>query len=174
MRSLSRTLCFVPCLALSVTGCALDADRAVAPNAKNERVLLAMGGGGCAYLAVTSGILPPINSDNSSVFKLGRTIPVMIRVTDCATQGALNSLAPQISLVSVDANGDVPVNELESSSAADEGTQMRNAGEGKYMFNLSTKNSQFNAGSDLVAGTYRLTISSQDFAPVVVQFVLRP
>jgi hypothetical protein len=65
------------------------------------------------------------------------------------------------------------VNEVESSSAADEGTQMRSAGDGQYIFNLSTKRSQFAAGQDLTPGVYRLTISNTDFEDVVVLFTLR-
>ena len=133
---------------------------------------LSVGGGGCAYAYVTSGVLQPINADNSSVFNLGRTIPVKIRVTDCVTGAAANGLAPQLSLGYTGSGGGT-VNELVSSSAADEGTIMRSAGDGQYIYNLSTKNSQFNAGLDLVVGSYQLTISSPDFAEVMVTFVLR-
>ncbi len=175
MRSLSGKLWLLPCLALAVSACSAGADRALSPDDAGSGALLAIGGGdgGCQFEAVTSGVLPPINADHSSVFELRRTIPVMIRVTDCATKADRNDLTPQISLVAIGADGDVQVNEIESSSAADEGTQMRNAGTGKYMFNLSTKNSQFNAGEDLVPGRYQLTISDPSFADVVVQFTLR-
>ncbi len=68
---------------------------------------------------------------------------------------------------------DADVNELVSSSAADLGVIMRNAGDGQYIFNLLTKRSQFAAGQDLTPGRYRLTISSPDFDAVVVEFSLR-
>ncbi|HEV8149900.1 MAG TPA: hypothetical protein VGP61_06905, partial [Gemmatimonadales bacterium] len=60
--------------------------------------------------------------------------------------------------------------------AADDGTTMRSAGDGQYIFNLSTKRSQFNTGQDLRAGIYQLTISASspsEFADVVVQFSIR-
>jgi hypothetical protein len=53
---------------------------------------------------------------------------------------------------------------------------MRSAGDGQYIFNLSTKRSQFNTGQDLRAGIYQLTISASspsEFADVVVQFSIR-
>ena len=124
-------------------------------------------------MALTSGVLPPINADNSSVFELTRTIPVKIRAVDCETGQALNTLAPQLSLVAVGSGGDASVNEVVSSSAADEGVQMRSAGDGQYIFNLSTKRSQFAAGQDLTPGLYRLTITSPNFESVVVDFMLR-
>ncbi|MEO6447560.1 MAG: PxKF domain-containing protein [Gemmatimonadaceae bacterium] len=174
MRPFLRQTLLLPTLALAAA-CSLDTTSPASPNdLRSGDATLAMGGGGCFYVATTSGILQPINADHSSVFKLGRTIPVKIRVVDCATQEELNTLQPQVSLASVDAEGGAMVNALESSSAADDGTTMRSAGNGQYIFNLSTKNSQFGAGSDLVAGTYELTISSWEFEPVVVRFALRP
>jgi hypothetical protein len=52
---------------------------------------------------------------------------------------------------------------------------MRSTGDGNYMFNLSTKRSQFAAGSDLTAGTYLLTLASNSnaFSNVSVTFNLR-
>lgn len=151
-----------------VAACGPESPSVTAP----DRLSLSTGGDGCAFAYVTSGILQPINADNSSVFNLGRTIPVKIRVTDCVTGAAANNLAPQVALGYTGSGGGA-VNELVSSSAADEGTTMRNAGDGQYIYNLSTKNSQFNAGQDLVVGSYQLTISSPDFADVVVSFMLR-
>ena len=136
---------------------------------------LSTGGGGCAFPFVTSGILEPINADNSSSFQLGRTVPVKVRIVDCVSGAGVNTLTPMLSLLLVDLGG-TPVNELVSSSAADEGTTMRSAGDGQYIFNLSTKRSQFNAGQDLRSGIYELTISSSpsgDFANVVVRFAIR-
>ncbi len=160
----------VPCLAVVVVACATDSP--VAPRAGSPPFLI--GGGGCSPPSVTSGILQPINADNSSSFQLGRTLPLKIRVTDCVTGAGVNTLAPAISLELVDLGG-VPVNEILSSSAADAGTTMRSAGDGQYIFNLSTKLSQFNAGQDLRPGVYQLTIASPgDFLDVVVRFSIRP
>ncbi len=174
MRSFSRSSLLLSCLSLTAAGCGIDANSPIAPNASRpDSAVPAMGGEGCAYLTVTSGILPPINADGSSVFELRRTVPVKIRVLDCTTQEEVNTLQPQVSLARVGPDGGADVNELESSSAADEGTMMRSAGNGQYIFNLSMKNSQFDAGRDLTTGVYQLTISSPAFADVVVGFALR-
>ncbi len=164
-----NALLFLAPLVLAAA-CASDASNTLAPGGPTP--VLTVGGGGCSFPDVTSGILQPINADNSSVFQLGRTIPVKVRVTDCVTGAADDNQAPQVALGLVGPGGG-SVNELVSSSAADVGTTMRNAGNGQYIFNLSTKNSQFNAGQDLTPGTYQLTLSSPAFADVVVSFVLR-
>jgi TolB protein len=109
-----------------------------------------------------SGILPPINADGSSNFKIGSTIPVKITVTDCGGN-LVSTLGPQVTLAKV-GDGDGTVNELVSSSAADTGTTMRWSATGlQYIFNLSTKNSQFNAGNNLTQGRYRLRVSDASF-----------
>ena len=94
-----------------------------------------------ALLYEMSGILQPINSDGSSVYarKKGSTIPVKVRITDCA-HTPVGGLAPTIGtsqtndLVETD-----PVNEVASTSAADTTGQMRyDAAAGQYIYNLST------------------------------------
>jgi hypothetical protein len=167
MRSSISRVRFVPCLLLLAAACASESP--VEPAVPS----LLIGPGGCEFPYVTGGILEPINADNSSNFQLGRTIPVKIRITDCAGTVEVNTLSPLVSLSLVDLGGG-PVNELISSSAADEGTTMRSAGNGQYIFNLSTKRSQFNAGEDLRPGIYELRISSPgEFEDVVVQFGIR-
>lgn len=169
MRSMLRPFRIVPGLLL-LAGCV--GDSALAPDAPPPSLLI--GPGGCDVPYLTSGILEPINADNSSSINLGRTLPVKVRIFDCVSGDGVNTLAPQVALALIDLGGG-PVNELISSSAADDGTTMRNAGNGQYIFNLSTKRSQFNAGEDLRAGVYQLTISSPgQFADVVVQFAIRP
>ena len=170
MRSMLRRFRFLPCVLLLAPGCV--GDSTLEPHTLPPSLLI--GPGGCSVPYLTSGILAPINADNSSSIQLGRTLPVKIRISDCVSGDGVNTLAPQVSLALVDLGGG-PVNELESSSAADEGTTMRSAGNGQYIFNLSTKRSQFNAGQDLRAGIYQLTISSPgEFEDVVVQFAIRP
>lgn len=170
MRSRWLLCRLMPCLAVVVAACATDSP--LVPRAGSPAFTVI--GGGCPFPFVTSGILPPINADNSSSFQLGRTIPVKIGVTDCVTGAGVNTLAPTISLVLLGPGGSA-VNDVASSSAADSGTTMRSAGNGQYIFNLSTKLSQFNAGQDLTPGVYQLTIASPgDFADVVVQFSIRP
>ncbi|MFN2613381.1 MAG: fibro-slime domain-containing protein, partial [Actinomycetota bacterium] len=121
-----------------------------------------------SFLYASSGILQPINADGSSRFKRGSTIPVKIRVTDCNGTG-VGSIAPHIALTQL-GSGSGDVNEVASSSSADSGTTMRYATDGQYIFNLSTKLSQFNAGQDLTAGRYRLRITAPQIAPIVVDF----
>lgn len=165
MRRTYRYLCG---LLVLLPACAPDT--AVQP----DRPSLLIGPGGCSLPYLTSGILEPLNADNTSSVQLGRTIPVKVRIFDCVTGDGVNTLSPQISLALVDLGGG-PVNELESSSNADEGTTMRSAGNGQYIFNLSTTRSQFNAGENLHAGQYELRISSPgQFEDVVVQFSIRP
>jgi hypothetical protein len=118
-----------------------------------------------------SPILPPISRDGTTGFKLGQTIPVKIRVTD-SSGAPVHTLVPQVALVKI-ANAGGNVNVLASSSAADIGSTMRSTGDGNYVFNLSTKRSQFNLGSDLTDGAYRLTITDATFTAVVAEFSLR-
>lgn len=171
MRSNWRFSLFPLCLAAVVAGCAADSPTFVATH---ETPAFSVVPGGCAFPVVTTGILPPINADGSSSYQLGRTLPVKIRFTDCVTGEGVNTLTPALALALVGL-GDTPVNEIVSSSAADVGTTMRSAGDGQYIFNLSTKRSQFNSGQDLTPGEYQLTISSPgSFEDVLVRFSIRP
>ena len=173
MRHALRVRHLLPCVLLGATACLADTvSPAPAAIESTSGPSLIGDPGGCAFPYLSSGILQPINADNSSTFQIGRTIPVKIRLTDCVTADGINSAAPQISLIGVGPGGS-SVNEIISSSAADAGTIMRSAGDGQYIFNLSTKRSQFNAGEDLTAGVYQLTISGfGQFEDVVVQFAL--
>ncbi len=119
----------------------------------------------------TTGILPPINADGSSNFKLGRVIPVKLRISDC-NGGQVAGLSPRVSLVRTGAGGG-EVNEVVSASAADEGDTMRYLG-GDYVYNLSTRLSRFNEGRDLEPGRYELKITGPAMAPVIVAFGLTP
>lgn len=172
MRSTLHFSKLLPCLALVAAGCSVDSSSAVAPRVAlvNDPSLFL---GGCTPRYVTGGILAPTNADNSSVFELGRTVPLKIRVTDCVTQAAVDDAAPEVTLSSLGDDGILsPINVVISSSAADEGTTMRPAGNGQYIFNLSTKRSQFSPNSDLTPGRYQVRILGE-FEDVVVQFTLR-
>ena len=122
----------------------------------------ASNGGSFTTLNTPSGILPPINADGTSNFKLGSTIAVKITVKDCSGN-LVSTLTPTVSLTKTGpSSGDV--NEPVSSSAADSGNTMRwDPTASQYIFNLSTRRSQFNGGSDLTAGHYVLTISDPSF-----------
>jgi hypothetical protein len=118
----------------------------------------------------TSGILQPINADGSSGFKISQTIPVKATFTDC--DGNLPSSNPTVHLRKIaNGTGEV-VTEVVSSSAADTGNEMRFT-ETQYIFNLSTKKSQFNAGRDLTEGRYELTIKIGGVTQITVEFGLR-
>jgi hypothetical protein len=122
----------------------------------------------------TSGILQPINADGTSLFKISQTIPVKAVFTDC--EGSLPATNPTVHLskISNGLNGDEVVESLVSSSAADTGNQMRYSTEGEqYIFNLSTKKSQFNGGKDLTEGRYRLTVKIDGITQFSVEFGLR-
>lgn len=116
-------------------------------------------------------VLPPMNTDGTSNFKMGSTIPLKVQATDCSG-AAVTNLKPKVSLGLVGA-ADGAVNEVVSSSAADTGNTMRLSGN-HYMFNFSTKKSQFSDGKDLTAGRYKLTISDPASTPTEVFFDLRP
>jgi Bacterial Ig domain/Putative pectate lyase-like adhesive domain len=113
-------------------------------------------------LNTPSGILPPINADGTGNFKLGSAIPVKITVKDCGGN-IVSTLAPTVSLAKTGPTSG-EVNEPISSSVADTGNTMRwDPTASQYVFNLSTKRSQFNAGQDLPAGRYRLQVSDPTF-----------
>ena len=99
--------------------------------------------------------LPPINAAGSrSVFRLGSTIPVKIVVRDC--DGAVvTGLSPDVSVISTTG--------AEVVEAATNGKAMRWNGS-QYQYNLSTKNSRLADGSDLVPGTYRITVTDPSLA----------
>jgi PKD domain-containing protein len=127
-----------------------------------------------SFLYNTSGILQPINlTGPRSSFKIGSTIPVKLRVTDCSGT-AVSGLILTVHLAQTDPTAD-SVNELVSTSAADSGTTMRFTGapDNQYIFNMSTKRSQFNAGQDLTTGTYKVWITGPGIAPVYAYFDAR-
>lgn len=109
--------------------------------------------------------LPPINAGGTrSSFKIGSTIPVKVGVTDCDGT-PVSTLAPRVQLDKVDAVPDGPVNEPQISEAPTNGKEMRWVGGDQfYLYNLSTKNSQFSAdGGELTPGTYRITVTDGSF-----------
>ncbi len=67
---------------------------------------------------------------------------------------------------------DSPVNQLVSSSGADSGTTMRPDGQ-QYIYNLSTKNSQFSPGVALTIGQYELRITAPEIQTEIAIFALQ-
>ena len=121
-----------------------------------------------------SAILQPINSSGTrSGFKIGSTIPVKITVTGC--DGSLvDTLTPSVSLTKADSTADVAVNEAAVSEVATNGKQMRwDASGSQYIYNLSTKLSQF-TNAPLTSGTWKVAVNDPTFAtPVTAAFDLR-
>jgi hypothetical protein len=102
--------------------------------------------GNVAVQYAMSRILAPMNADGSSIWRFGATIPVKVRITDCAGM-PVGDLEPTVA--SQLRSGDRPlgeVNEATSTSAADMGSTMRyDPFAGQYMFNFST--SRFEDGT---------------------------
>jgi len=93
-----------------------------------------------------------------------------VRATDC-DQFPVGTLALSVHLARVDGTADT-ANEVVSSSAADVGNTMRFAGEpgNQYIFNLSTRRSQFNADQNLVPGSYHIWLTGDGIAQVDAWF----
>ncbi len=85
-----------------------------------------------------TGALQPINSNGSSVFKLGSTVPVKFQLTN-ASAGITNAVA---SIKTAKLSGGVPGAETEAvtSTAASTGSAFRyDATSGQYIYNWGTK-----------------------------------
>jgi hypothetical protein len=123
-----------------------------------------------SLLYATSGILQPINlTGTRSSFKIGSTIPVKVRVTDCHGT-PVTGLPLKVKLQKLDNNAS-PVNETTETSVPDVGDNMRYDGSGtQYIYNLSTKRSQLVGGGDLTPGTYRVTVYNAPIAATWAEF----
>ena len=119
-----------------------------------------------------TGFLQPVNMDDTSNFKLGSTIPIKIKVTDCNGL-SVGTLVPQVFLTRV-GSGSGTVNEpVIVESVPDVENDMRYDTTGQqYIYNLSTKRSVFASpsGGPLALGRYELKVSDPTIAAVVVQF----
>lgn len=114
---------------------------------------------------VFSGILQPINSDGSSVFKAGSTIPVKFKLSDFDGH-AISTAIARISYVKITDGVAGDVTEAISTSAATTGNLFRyDVASEQYIFNLSTKG--------LKSGTYELRISLDDGTVKTVKFGLK-
>jgi hypothetical protein len=111
-----------------------------------------------------SGVLQPINSDGSSVFKQGSTIAVKFVLT--GPSAGITNLTATLSVALISNNVAGPVNEATSTSTADSGNTFRyDAASGQYIFNLSTKK--------MTVGTWQLIINLGDGALHTVNISLR-
>jgi hypothetical protein len=127
------------------------------------------GAGAAVTLLYSSGqgILQPINyTGPRSAFKIGSTIPVKIKITDC-NGAAVSGLSPQVTLKFVDGSPDGSALEDVVSTVPDQGTTMRYTGspDYQYIYNLATKGR--------AVGDYTVTISSASIAPVSATFSMK-
>lgn len=101
---------------------------------------LSSSAGAVSLLYKMSGILAPINADGTSVFKSGSTIPVKVKITDCAGT-SVGGLSPSIKTQLANSMSPTAgVNEPTSTSAADTTGVMRYDASGQqYIYNLSSK-----------------------------------
>jgi len=115
------------------------------------------GANAVSHLYAMTGILAPFNSDGSSVWKYGSTLPVKVRITDCQSN-PVGGLAPKVgtSLVS-SADPTLAIDEAASTSAADTAGVMRyDSTAGQYIYNFGSRNL-----SDPSA-TYYMTVKGTD------------
>ena len=100
------------------------------------------------------GILPPINPDGSSIFKLGRVVPVKFQLKDASGNYIATAVA-RIYLSKVSNNVSGTEIEAESPGQANSGNLFRyDATDNQYIFNLGTSN--------LSQGTWQIKIQLDD------------
>ena len=109
-----------------------------------------------------TGFLPPVNADGSSVFKLGRTVPVKFALT--GPSAGVNNAVARLYVAKFTDNVLGTEEQADSTSAATTGNLFRYS-DGQYIFNLST--------DGLTAGTYQLRVDMGDGVPRLVNISLR-
>jgi hypothetical protein len=114
---------------------------------------------------VFGGFQQPINSDNSSIFKAGRTIPVKISLLDCSGNN-ITSAPVSISIYKIinTIEGTEEELDVDASGNANTGNMFRVADD-LYIYNLSTK--------DYSAGTYRVAAEIDNGETTSVRFSLK-
>ena len=107
----------------------------------------------------------PINADGSSIFKLGRTVPIKLTLTD-ETGAPVTGEPLRLSLAKLanEVEGDVLEGDFAAGSAND-GSLFRESGAGQYIYNLSTKG--------LSAGTWNVRATTADGSIFRVRISLR-
>ena len=112
-----------------------------------------------------SGALPPINPDGSSVFKLGRVVPVKFQLKD-ASGNYISTATAKIYLSKISDNVAGTEIEAESSGEANTGNLFRyDTADNQYIFNLGTKN--------LSKGTWQVKITLDDGSSKYVNISLK-
>jgi hypothetical protein len=111
-----------------------------------------------------TNVLQPVNVDGSSVFKLGRTVPVKFKLTGASA--GISDLAAGFSAAYLGASSTGDVNEPEEVAEGSTGSLFRyDAGSDQYIFNWKTK--------DLAAGLYELRIDLRDGTDFTVEVHLK-
>ncbi len=110
-----------------------DGEDAAATLAASNRVSLTY--------SMSTSLLAPVNLNGTSIFKYGSTIPMKIKIVDCANN-PVSGLNPSIQIVKLSA--DAPSGEINeptnSTSGADTTGFMRyDSTNGQYIYNLATK-----------------------------------
>ncbi|WP_210438773.1 HYR domain-containing protein [Nocardioides xinjiangensis] len=114
--------------------------------------------------AAWSGVLQPVNTDGSSVFKLGSTVPVKFQLTGASA--GITTLPARLYLQRLGSAATGTSIEAVSTSNATTGNLFRyDATSGQYVFNLSTKT--------LSSGSYQLRIDMGDGVTRTVNVSLR-
>jgi hypothetical protein len=131
---------------------------------------VALSPGQLGFIYDFRGILPPINKDGSSVFKLGRTIPVKFQLLDDQDNFVTDAVANIfVKKVSNGTSGEVAA---VSTAAATTGNLFRyDSSSNQYIFNLSTK-LPLN-GVNWSTGTWEIRIELDDGMSYNVQIGLR-
>ncbi|MFH1001879.1 MAG: PxKF domain-containing protein [bacterium] len=110
-------------------------------------------------------MLSPINQDGSSIFKLGRVVPVKFQLKD----GAGNFISTAIARIYLSkVSNDVSGTEIEAASVgeANSGNLFRySSSDNQYIFNLGTKS--------LSRGTWRIRIELDDGSSKYVDISLK-
>lgn len=97
-----------------------------------------------------SGFKQPINTDGTSIFKLGRTVPVKFSLTDL-NNATISTTHPNIYVSKVTNNITGKEQEVSSTNTADSGNTFRyDSSSEQYIFNLGTKT--------LTQGTWQIRV----------------
>lgn len=114
---------------------------------------------------VFSAFQQPINPDNSSIFKAGRTIPVKLSLLDCSGNN-ITSASVSISIYKITGTIEGTEEELPVDASGNANTaNMFRVADDHYIYNLSTK--------DYTAGIYKVVAEMDNGETTSVNFILK-
>ena len=116
------------------------------------------------FEATTPFFQPPIRPDGSSIFRLGRTVPVKFVLAGAS--GAISDLAARIYVAKISDSAVGSELAPESTASANTGNLIRYSSDGSYLFNLGT--------TQLSTGTWQIRVDLGDGVPHQVMVSLRP